>query len=186
MSRRRHSPAIRTSSPVARSPEPESETRCSLNGGNADTSLGDQPGKFSYQFAGENTAQHPARMFGTARPIRISRFQFRDTSPSLGFQLGTTTLTPQSRERSANPLQLRVSTPTSSGRRGPAGGGAREPVADGRGQAAAPALRNIETPVMTIQGMNTMKLKKDTRWWFWLYAPQRVTPKPERAFGRTS
>ena len=50
------------------------------------------------------------------------------------------------------------------GRRGFAGGGTREPVANGRGQAAAPALRNIEIPVMTIQGMNTMKPKKDTQW----------------------
>ena len=39
-----------------------------------------------------------------------------------------------------------------------------EVVADRRGQVAAPALRNIEMPVMIIQGMNTMKPRKDTQW----------------------
>ena len=36
--------------------------------------------------------------------------------------------------------------------------------ADGRGQAAALALRNIEMLVMSIQGKNTMKPRKDTSW----------------------
>ena len=63
------------------------------------------------------------------------------------------------------------------GRRGLAGGGTREPVANGRGQAAAPALRNIEMPVMTIQGMNTMKPKKDTQRLNSFMHPVKRTPE---------